>query len=77
MFITRQMVAGLVLSYASGQAGNGTQTGATSEHMARSWVLLARRCHCPQNALNIPSWTSSSGGGLPGRPVTRKSPDAC
>ena len=45
--------------------------------MARWWVALARRCHSQEVREHLALLTSSSGGGLPGRPLTRKSRDAC
>src|SRR5882672_8553381 len=45
--------------------------------IAHRWVMLARKCYSLERRLDLFSYTSSSGGGLPGRPLTRKSWDAC
>jgi hypothetical protein len=45
--------------------------------MARSWLNLAPSGHSRIGLYILHSYSSSSGGGLPGRPATRKSPDAC
>ena len=39
-------------------------------------LVLARGCYFQKLANPLLLWTSSSGGGLPGRPVTRESQDA-
>jgi hypothetical protein len=44
--------------------------------IARWWVHLARTCHSQKLVEDLFFKVSSSGGGLPGRPMTRKSSDA-
>src|SRR5439155_12976182 len=40
-------------------------------------LKLAPKCYSHLRGEDLISWASSSGGGLPGRPLTRKSRDAC
>jgi hypothetical protein len=66
---------------AGAQDRRGVAQGRTKYVPAERWHLgglrLAPKCYSHLWREDLVFWASSSGGGLPGRPLTRKSRDAC